>query len=287
MARAAAAGTGGDGALLANDGVFTALLTPVSSLTVSNSSPSPGAGARTRYVVDFNVSASGGMSGSGSQITVTFPAGTGFTGYVSGQVLDVTSGLGGRQLRQPERHHDRVHPVRQLVDRRQRPRARHLQRHHQPVHPRAIHARRLDDRRHNPRHVVGLHRRGRQPAHRAVGGERLAVAGGGRAHALCGRFRRVGDGRLVGRREQQHHRHVPGRHGLHRLRERPGARRDQRPEGRQLRQPAAAPRSCALCSATRRSPPATTCASPSTASPTRPPPRHTRSTSRPPPTSRR
>ena len=59
-------------------------------MTVAHGDPSPAAGARTRYVVDFDVSASGGLSGS-NQMTVTFPAGTGFTGYTGGTVLDVTS----------------------------------------------------------------------------------------------------------------------------------------------------------------------------------------------------
>ena len=57
-----------------------------------NASPSPGAGARTRYQADFNVSATGGMSGAAnSNITVTFPSGTTFGGYASGQVLDTTT----------------------------------------------------------------------------------------------------------------------------------------------------------------------------------------------------
>src|SRR5688572_17894753 len=56
--------------------------------------PSPGAGARTRYVVDFNASATGGMSGAAnSNITVTFPNGTDFEGYFSGQVVDTTTGV--------------------------------------------------------------------------------------------------------------------------------------------------------------------------------------------------
>src|SRR5688572_7313867 len=56
--------------------------------------PSPGAGARTRYVVDFNASATGGMSGAAnSNITVTFPNGTDFEGYFSGQVVDTTTGI--------------------------------------------------------------------------------------------------------------------------------------------------------------------------------------------------
>ena len=51
----------------------------------------PGAGARTRYVADFDVSATGGLSGAAnSNITVTFPSGTGLAA-VSGQVVDTTS----------------------------------------------------------------------------------------------------------------------------------------------------------------------------------------------------
>ena len=64
----------------------------LNTLTLANASPSPGAGARTRYQADFNVSATGGMSGAAnSNITVTFPSGTTFGGYVSGQVLDTTT----------------------------------------------------------------------------------------------------------------------------------------------------------------------------------------------------
>ena len=64
----------------------------LNTLGLVNASPSPGAGARTRYVADFNASATGGLSGAAnSNITVTFPSGTGFSGYVSGQVLDTTT----------------------------------------------------------------------------------------------------------------------------------------------------------------------------------------------------
>ena len=47
----------------------------ISTPTVVNSSPSTAAGARTDYVITFNTSSTGGMSGTAhSQITITFPA---------------------------------------------------------------------------------------------------------------------------------------------------------------------------------------------------------------------
>ena len=64
-------------------------LNDVSQASVDISSPSAGADARTRYVVDFSVSS--GLSGTGSNITVTFPSGTTFGGYTGGQVIDVTN----------------------------------------------------------------------------------------------------------------------------------------------------------------------------------------------------
>ena len=63
----------------------------------------------------------------------------------------------------------------------------------------------------------------------------------GRARALRyqGRLQRLGDGRHVGRGQQQRHGHVPVRNYLRRLRQRPGGRHDRQrqPDGRQLRQP--------------------------------------------------
>ena len=71
---------------------FVAGANQLSALTLANATPSPGAGARTRYVAEFDVSATGGLSGAAnSNISVTFPPGTGFSGYVSGQVVDTTS----------------------------------------------------------------------------------------------------------------------------------------------------------------------------------------------------
>jgi hypothetical protein len=64
----------------------------LSTPSVDISSPSAGAGARTRYLVDFNVSATGGLSGAAnSDVTVVFPSGTTFAGYTGGQVIDVTN----------------------------------------------------------------------------------------------------------------------------------------------------------------------------------------------------
>ena len=64
----------------------------VSALSVVNNNPSAAAGARTQYVVGFHVSSTGGMSrAANSEITVSFPSGTGFTGYTGGAVVDTTS----------------------------------------------------------------------------------------------------------------------------------------------------------------------------------------------------
>ena len=64
----------------------------VSALSVALSNPSAAAGARTQYVVGFHVSSTGGMSrAANSEITVSFPSGTGFTGYTGGAVVDTTS----------------------------------------------------------------------------------------------------------------------------------------------------------------------------------------------------
>jgi hypothetical protein len=55
---------------------------------------SPASGVTTKWVTAFDVSSTGGMSGAAnSDITVTFPTGTGFGNYSSGQVVDVTTGV--------------------------------------------------------------------------------------------------------------------------------------------------------------------------------------------------
>ena len=59
----------------------------VTTPTVSIAAPSAAAGALTRYVVGFRVSATGGLSGeAGSSISVTLPAGTGTAEWQSGTV---------------------------------------------------------------------------------------------------------------------------------------------------------------------------------------------------------
>ncbi len=60
----------------------------VSNVTVEHGSPSAAGGARTQYVVGFT--ATGGLSGAGT-MTVTFPSGTGFTGYAGADVFDATT----------------------------------------------------------------------------------------------------------------------------------------------------------------------------------------------------
>ena len=66
---------------------------PITAVTVDNTNPSRGAGARTQYVVGFTTSATGGgMSGAAnSRIDVTFPTGTTFAGYVSATVRNLTT----------------------------------------------------------------------------------------------------------------------------------------------------------------------------------------------------
>ena len=66
---------------------------PITAVTVDNTTPSRAAGARTQYVVGFTTSATGGgMSGAAnSRIDVTFPTGTTFAGYVSATVRNLTT----------------------------------------------------------------------------------------------------------------------------------------------------------------------------------------------------
>jgi hypothetical protein len=71
--------------------------------TVSIANPSPATGARTRYVVTFSVSTSGGMSAeAGSQMTVTLPQGTGTTGWQGGTVHDVSRNVDVGTCGQPD-----------------------------------------------------------------------------------------------------------------------------------------------------------------------------------------
>ncbi|MDA0184717.1 hypothetical protein OJ997_30725 [Solirubrobacter phytolaccae] len=66
----------------------------VTAPTVSIADPSPAAGALTRHVVRFSVSATGGLSGeAGSRIAVTLPAGTGTAGWQTGTIRDLTRNL--------------------------------------------------------------------------------------------------------------------------------------------------------------------------------------------------
>lgn len=63
----------------------------VSQLNVDPSTPSNAAGAKTSYVITFQASVSGGFTGSGGKITITFPSGTDLTKVVSSQVFDTTT----------------------------------------------------------------------------------------------------------------------------------------------------------------------------------------------------
>jgi len=79
-------------------GAAPASASSVSNVTVDNTSPSNGAGAKTHYTVPFTTSATGGLSAAaGSTITVTFPTGTGFTGYGGGDVFVGATRIGSCQ----------------------------------------------------------------------------------------------------------------------------------------------------------------------------------------------
>jgi hypothetical protein len=61
--------------------------------SVTDSSPSSAAGARTVYTIAFTTSATGGLSAkAGSQITITLPSGTGLGSLSGSSVTDTTSG---------------------------------------------------------------------------------------------------------------------------------------------------------------------------------------------------
>jgi len=93
-ATAPSAGTlGGAGDLIGSSTWLGASASDVSNVTVVHGSPSPAAGARTHYDVNFRTSATGGLSDAGnSEITLTFPSGTTFGGYSGSSVVDVASG---------------------------------------------------------------------------------------------------------------------------------------------------------------------------------------------------
>ncbi len=70
---------------------------PVTNVGVNNASPSAAAGARTLYLVDFTLSATGGLDGeANSQINLTMPAGTTYSGF-GATITDTTTStnLGG------------------------------------------------------------------------------------------------------------------------------------------------------------------------------------------------
>ena len=160
--------------------------------------PSAAAGALTRYVLGFNVSATGGLSGeAGSTITVSLPFGTTSAGWQGGTVRNVTtntdvgtcpqpSGLtttcsffscgvvsGGDQLQITLRGLTNGAAARRREG--------------------------VDVERRDRGDVRPVHRRQRRRRHRARGGHRRAFRGRGRAHALRDRLPRVRHGRDVRR----------------------------------------------------------------------------------------
>ena len=67
----------------------------LSNITVTNASPSAGAGARTQYVVNFATTATAGLSSTAqSTIDVTFPTGTTFANFGGGGVFNGTTRIG-------------------------------------------------------------------------------------------------------------------------------------------------------------------------------------------------
>ncbi len=87
---------------------------PVTGVTLDNTSPSTGAGARTQYIADFTASSTGRLSqAANSRISITFPAGTTFTGYASALVRDVTTATNVGNCGGNTRPRDRVHAVHQ------------------------------------------------------------------------------------------------------------------------------------------------------------------------------
>ncbi len=64
----------------------------ISSVTGDNASPSRAAGARTRYVIGYTASSTGGLSNAAnSRIDVAFPAGTTFAGYTNAVVRNLST----------------------------------------------------------------------------------------------------------------------------------------------------------------------------------------------------
>ncbi len=74
---------------------------PITKLSVTNSSPTDAAGARTVYSIEFDTSTTGGMSTlANSAITITFPSGTGLTNVNSSQILAGNQNIGDCSVNQ-------------------------------------------------------------------------------------------------------------------------------------------------------------------------------------------
>jgi hypothetical protein len=79
--------TTSDPALLPSQPFTVLAANPVTAVSAQNTTPTNAAGARTRYLVGFTLSATGGLSeDANSRIDVTFPAGTTFVGWNGGTV---------------------------------------------------------------------------------------------------------------------------------------------------------------------------------------------------------
>ena len=207
-----------------------ALTTP----TVAIADPSPATGAITRYVTDFRVSGTGGLSGeAGSSITVTLPAGTGTTSWQSGTVRNVSTAADVGSCPQPTSGVTRctffssgiVNPNDQL-----RITLRGLT--NGPAGAKTLSVVTSTDL--TPVTSSQLHgRRGRQ-RHHAHGEHRHTLPGDRRADPLRRRLQRLRHRRAVRRGRQRDHRRSSRRHRHDRLAERDAARRHACRRHRQL-----------------------------------------------------
>ncbi len=74
---------------------------PITKLSVTNSTPTDAAGARTVYSISFDTSSTGGLStAANSAITITFPSGTGLSNVNSSQILSGGQNIGSCSLSQ-------------------------------------------------------------------------------------------------------------------------------------------------------------------------------------------
>ena len=216
----------------------------LSNISVNNTSPSNGAGARTQYVISFATTATGGLSSTAqSTIDVTFPAGTTFANYGGGGVFDGATRIGNCPT--PNASTRQTHLLDLRRDRRVHHGAAGVQRHHQPRHARQhLHAHRRHQLRHHPHQLAELHRRARQHADQPGGRSRKLVPV--RNDAVHRDLHDLADGRALEHRPEHDRRHVPGRDDVRQLRRR--RRVQRRHADRQLPRPPTPPPARRTCS---------------------------------------